>query len=169
MARSLSQTMKRILPLMLLLVSPSLAIAQAAEANDLEEFVRMYEAAWQAHDAERLGEFFSEDADMIIGILPWMIGRDAIVASWSRYFSRIDNGRLLTISIESIRSLSPNVALINVETTTGGNHSETNEVLPSRKARGTWVVTRHNNDWQISALRAHSPIGERREAPGTDK
>ncbi len=161
--------MKLILPLILLLVVPSQVLAESGEADDLKEFIQQYEATWQAHDAERLGDYFSDDSDMIVGLLPRIVGRDAIVDWWDRYFTRIDKGRLLTISIESIRFLSPNVALINVETTTGGDPSETNEKLESRKARGTWVVTRSGGDWQISALRAHSPIGELREAPGTDK
>jgi len=161
--------MKLVLPPVLLLVVLSQAFAQSDAADELRHFVKQYEETWQFHDAERLGDFFSDDSDMIVGILPRTVGREAIVDSWDRYFSGIDRGRLLTISIESIRFLSPNIALINVETTTGGNHSETNEILESRKARGTWVVTRNGRDWQISALRAHSPIGELREAPGTDK
>ena len=161
--------MKLLFPLILLLVVLSQASAQSGGADELQEFIKKYEETWQSHNAGRLGEFFSDDSDMIIGILPRLVGREAIVDSWDRYFSRIDSGRLLTISIESIRFLSPNVALINVETTTGGNHSETNEILESRRARGTWVVTRNGGEWQISALRAHSPIGELREAPGTDE
>lgn len=161
--------MKLIVPTILLLVMLSHAFAQSDSADGLQKFIKHYEETWQSHNAERLGEFFSDNSDMIVGILPRVVGREAIVDAWDRYFTHIDSGRLLTISIESIRFLGPDVALINVETTTGGNHSETNEILESRKARGTWVVTRNGGDWQISALRAHSPVGELRKAPGTDK
>jgi ketosteroid isomerase-like protein len=105
---------------------------------------------------------------MIVAIQPRIVGRDAIKAWWSNYFQHIDGGRQLAMSIESIRILGPDVALINVDTTTGGTHSQTNEVLESRKARGTWIVTRSQGHWTISALRAHSPIGVLREAPGRD-
>ena len=143
--------------------------AQAIDSGQLEDFVKKYEETWQSHDAERLADFFADDSDMIVGIQPRIVGRAAIEMGWNRYFSRIDSGRLLAISIESIRILSPDVALINVDTTTGGIHSETDKVLESRKARGTWVVTRSSGDLKISALRAHSPTGELRESPGTDK
>jgi uncharacterized protein (TIGR02246 family) len=161
--------MKRLVPLVLLLIVSVQAFAQAENADELQAFIKQYEEIWQSHDGELLGGFFARDCDMIVGIQPRIVGREAIAESWNRYFSRIDSGRLLTISIESMRFLSPGIALINVATTTGGNHSETNETLESRKARGTWVVTREGGEWRISALRAHSPIGELREAPGADK
>ena len=164
-----SQLMKQLLLLVLLLIFSGQTLAQANEADELREFIRQYQETWQSHDAERLGDFFAEDSDMIVGIQPRIVGREAIAAWWNHYFSRIDRGRLLSVSIDSIRLLSPDIALINVATTTGGTHSETNEILESRKARGTWVVTRGDGGWKISALRAHSPIGQLRQAPGTDK
>lgn len=161
--------MKYCLPFALILFAASNSLAQTAAPDSLEDFVGRYEETWRSHDAQRLADFFAEDADMIVGIQPRIVGREAIAAWWSHYFSRIDNGRLLEVSIESVRLLSPDIALLNVDTTTGGTHSETGKGLVSRKARGTWVVTCAGNDWQISALHAHSPIGELREAPGTDK
>jgi uncharacterized protein (TIGR02246 family) len=137
--------------------------------DELAEFVEQYEESWQLHDAENLGRFFADDCDMVVGIQPRMVGRMAVSQWWDGYFSRIDSGRQLTISVESIRLLQPNVALINVETTTGGNHSQTNEILESRKARGTWVVTSTDGEWKIAALRMHSPVGEQRTKPGTDR
>lgn len=160
--------MKHLLLLMMSFVVLGPINARADQANELQEFVRQYEETWQSHDGERLGQFFADDSDMIIGILPRIVGREAIAASWDRYFSRIDSDRLISISIESVRFLSPDIALINVATTTGGSRSETKEILESRKARGTWVMIRAGGTWKISALRAHSPIGELRERPGTD-
>ena len=161
--------MKHFLLLALILFAASNSLAQTGESDSLEDFVRRYEETWQSHDAERLAEFFAEDADMIIGISPISSGRAPIQAAWNSYFSRLDSGRLISITIRSTRILSPDVALLNVETTTAGTHSQTNQPLELRKARGTWVVARSGGDWKISALRAHSPVGELREAPGTDK
>lgn len=161
--------MMRLLSPVLLLILSSQTFAQADEAGKLEEFVKRYEEAWQSHDGELLAEFFAYDSDMVIGILPRIVGRQAIAAWWNQYFLHIDSGRLLTVSIESMRFLSPDIALINVATTTAGTHSETNEVLESRQARGTWVVTRGDDEWKIAALRAHSPVGVIRETPGTDE
>lgn len=161
--------MKHFLPLVLLLILSGQVFAKSNEADELQEFIKRYEESWQSHDGDVLGRFFDRDSDMIIGIQPRIVGREAIAASWNQYFLSIDSGRQLTVSIESMRFLSPDIALINVATTTGGTHSETKEILESRKARGTWVVVRANGEWRISALRAHSPVGQLRQAPGTDK
>jgi steroid delta-isomerase-like uncharacterized protein/uncharacterized protein (TIGR02246 family) len=153
------------------LLLTQLGVVPPLDANKpepIEEFVRKYEETWQSHSAERLAEHFAEDADMIVGILPRISGRAAIENWWDVYYSRIDSGRVIAISIESVRVPSPDIALLDVETTTGGTHSETREVLESRRARGTWMVTRVDDDWKISALRAYSPVGEQRQRPGTD-
>jgi uncharacterized protein (TIGR02246 family) len=160
--------MRRFLPLALLVIGAVGTIAETPESNELEEFVREYETAWQSHDGGKLAGFFAEDADMILGIEPRIVGREAIATWWDLYFSRLDRGRRLSISLESVRVLSPDVALLNVGTTTEGTHSTTREVLEPRRARGTWVVTRSSGGWSIAALRAHSPVGEPREAPGRD-
>ena len=160
--------MKSLVPIVLLLCAAGGSPAQTADPDRLEEFVREYEGTWQAHSAERLAEYFAEDCDMVAGIRPRIAGRAAIEKWWETYFSRLDTGRMLSISIESIRVLGPDVALLNVDTTTGGAHSETNEPLESRRARGTWIVTRTGGDWRISAIRMHSPVGEERLRPGTD-
>ena len=136
-------------------------------SDSLEDFVHRYEKTWQSHDAKLLVDFFAEDADMIIGIEPVITGRASIQAWWKLYFTRLDRGRTISISIDSIRILSPDVALLNVETTTGSD-SETTANLESRRARGTWVVTHRGSGWKISALRAHSPVGQLRDAPGKD-
>ena len=164
----LRQKLKYIALIVFLLNAASDLHAQAVESDRLDQFVDKCEETWRSHSAERIADFFAEDSDMIVGIQPRISGRAEIERSWNLYFSRIDSGRVLSISIESVRILSPNIALLNVDTTTSGTHSETKEVLESRRARGTWVVTRVGGDWKISALRMHSPVGEQRQGPGTD-
>lgn len=155
------------LALMVLVIITHDSLAQTVDSG-LSRFVSSYEDTWQSHDAERLGAYFTEDADMIMGSQPRIYGRTAIERWWNLYFSRIDTTRVISISVESVRLLSVDVALVNVATTTGGTHSKTQAVLEDRRARGTWVVTRAGKDWQIAALRAHSPVGEQRQGPGTD-
>lgn len=160
--------MKNLLLFAFLLTTAGDSLAQTSETDSLERFVQKYEETWQLHDASHLASFFTDDSDMIVGIQPTIFGRAAIETWWDQYFSRIDSGRMVSVSIESKRILSPTIALLNVHTTTGGTHSETNVALESRKARGTWVAIRAGEDWKIAALRMHSPVGEQRQKPGTD-
>ncbi|MFQ5891066.1 MAG: YybH family protein [Gemmatimonadota bacterium] len=137
-------------------------------ASSVRAWIDAYEKAWNAHDASAVASFFSEDADFIAGNGPWIVGREAIEEGWQRYFSGIDEARKGTFAIASLRVITPDVVLVNINSTTAG-HDPSGEELPTRLARGTWVVVRHNEDWQISAFRALPAQGDVRTAPGRDR
>lgn len=147
-------------------VGPVAAQPQETTAQ-VRSWVERYEDAWNTHKATAVGAFFSEDADMIIGNGPRIVGRESIQAWWARYFSNIDQGRRGTFDIDSIRVITPEVVLVNVDSTTAGRESNGQE-LPTRLARGTWVVSRHSSGWQITALRALPAAGDVRSGPGRD-
>jgi uncharacterized protein (TIGR02246 family) len=134
----------------------------------IRAWVQTYEKAWNTHDAAAVAAFFSEDADLIMGNAPRVVGRDAIRDGWARYFSRLDEARRGRLAIDSLRVVAPDVVLVNVDSTTSG-HRANGEELPTRLARGTWLVARRDGRWQIEALRALPAVGEARLAPGTDR
>jgi uncharacterized protein (TIGR02246 family) len=113
--------------------------------------VEKYQNVWNTHDAAALSLFFTEDADFIMGNMPLINGRDGIKNWWQNYFNKQEPERRLTITLNSLRIITPDVALVNVATTTGGQDTQS-EKLKSRKARGTWVLNRQNSNWLISAM-----------------
>lgn len=137
-------------------------------AGELHGLLKAYKEAWSTHDAESVAAFFSRDADMVVGNHPRVSGRDAIEAWWSGYFANIDEGRKGAFEAESIRMITPEVALVNVGSTTAGTGSG-GEKLPTRLARGTWVLVRTEGQWWITALRVLPAEGEVRVTPGTDR
>jgi uncharacterized protein (TIGR02246 family) len=147
--------------------APVPATAQDAAAG-VRAWIDAYEKAWNTHEASAVAAFFSEDADFIAGNGPRIVGRDAIEESWRSYFSGIDEARQGTFAIASLRVITPEVVLVNINSTTAG-HGPSAENLPTRLARGTWVVTRNNGEWQISAFRALPAEGEMRTGPGRDQ
>jgi uncharacterized protein (TIGR02246 family) len=161
--------MNRLLLVALLAIGGTPVFGQESQSAVLQPFIDRYVDVWNSHDAHRLADFFAEDSDILVGIAPIISGRPAVEDWWGGYFSRIDDGRLLDISIDSIRFLASDVAIVNLATTTGGVNSKTGETMETRRARGTWVVIRRNGEWKIDALRAHSPVGEERIHPGTDR
>ena len=135
---------------------------------DVRAQVRAYERVWNTHDASQVAAFYSEDADMMMGNGPRVSGRAAIEAWWTRYFAAISEHRAGTFQVESVRLLSPDVALAEVSTLTrAGDGSDEN--LPARRARGTWVLTARDGHWLITALRGLPAVGDARCAPGTDR
>jgi uncharacterized protein (TIGR02246 family) len=137
----------------------------APDAPDqLRARVEAYETLWNTHDPAAVAAFFTVDADMIMGNLPMVRGRQAIQGSWEKYFGAIEVEREGTFKVVSIRLLTPDVALINVTSETGGSDSEGRE-LTTRLARGTWVLVRETDDWFISAMRGQPAEGDIRGPP----
>ena len=130
--------------------------------------VEAYERAWNTHDATAVAAFYSQDADMVMGNGPRIIGRAAIQDWWDKYFRAIDDQRTGTFTIESLRVIAEGVALVNVNTRTGGREGEGDE-LPTRLARGTWIVVQRDGQWLISALRGFPAEGDVRLCPGADR
>jgi uncharacterized protein (TIGR02246 family) len=134
-------------------VPTGVASAQVVvEPPDLLQFVASYQTAFDTRDPVAVAAFFSEDADLVPGNLPALHGRGVIEAWWRTYFERQEPERRGRFDVTSARHLAPDVALINLETTTGG--SGLGGVLPVRKARATWVLRRQDGQWLIEAARA---------------
>lgn len=134
----------------------SMVVAQTGEDSaSVYEFVEAYQHTFNTHDPEALAAFFMEDADFLMFNLPEIRGRQAIENVWRNYwqskFNKQEPERKGTFIPNSIRFLAGDVALVNIETTTGGRDSLGVE-LQTRKARGTWLLHRQNGDWFISAL-----------------
>lgn len=156
---------------LVLLVSGIDAVEQSASAQSLQDvraLVRAYEGTWNTHDASRVAAFYTHDADMVMGNGPRISGREAIAEWWARYFAAISDHRVGTFEVESLRLLTPDVALANVSTLTAGRDQK-DEELPPRRARGTWILTAQDGHWLISALRGLPAQGDARVEPGTDR
>ena len=137
---------------MFVLALPALMRAQTEEDSvDLREFVKAYQIAWNTHDPTSVAAFFSENADLVMGNLPGVKGREAIESSWRAYFQRQEPNRQITIHVTSKRLLTPSVAVMNVTTTTGPASGD--ESLIVRKFRGTWLLQHDDGNWSITSMR----------------
>ena len=144
---------------------PNVLEAQTREASDaLRDRVEAYQTVWNTHDATAVAAFFTGDADMIMGNGPMIRGRESIQEAWQAYFAAIEPERRGTFDVHSLRLITREVALINVASETGGSDSQGRE-LPTRLARGTWVLVREADDWFISALRGQPAEGDVRGPP----
>jgi len=142
----------------ILIVGAFNVIAEAQTVEDsasVYEFVEAYKHTFNTRDAAALSEFFTEDADFLMFNLPEIRGRQAIENVWRSYwqskFNKQEPGRKGKFILNSVRFFSSDVALVNIESITGGRDSLGVE-LQTRKARGTWLLHRQNGNWLISAL-----------------
>jgi len=127
----------------------------AQDSTELCKRVQEYQRIFNTRDAAALSEFFTEDADVVVGNLLEAKGRQAIENLWRNYwrskFNRQEPGRRGTFTVNSLRTITDDVALINLLSVTGGQDSLGAE-LRTRKARGTWVVHRLKDEWLIASI-----------------
>lgn len=141
---------------------------QSAAVSELRARVTAYERAWNTHDPSAVAAYFTTDADMLVGNLPSVDGRGAIQDWWTGYFANISGERNGSFAISSMRLITSDVALVNVDSRTGGKDADGAE-LPTRLARGTWVMVHRDGEWLIAALRALPAQGDVRLGPGVDR
>jgi uncharacterized protein (TIGR02246 family) len=143
--------------------------ASAADRNSsFDNFLKTYTTVWNSHDGGALASLFTADADLVMGSLPMIRGRNAIGEWWNGYFSRLDADRKGQFEVQSLRELAPDVLLVNLTSKTSGV-GEHGERLEVRLARGTWVLVQNKGTWQISAMRGLPAEGEGRSLPGVDR
>ncbi len=127
----------------------------AQNSTELYKLVQEYQHTFNTRDAAALSEFFTEDADVVVGNLLEAKGRQALENLWQNYwrskFNRQEPGRRGTFTINSLRKITNDVALINLLSVTGGQDSLGAEHR-TRKARGTWVVHRLKDEWLIASI-----------------
>lgn len=128
------------------------ASVEAARAlrPQIRAFVAAYEDAWNSHDPDAVSGFYGEDADFIVRNAPLVHGREAIREWWRSYYSQPRPYRAVFI-IDEIRTIAPDVALINI-TATGAALQPEEPGRPVRYARGTWVIVREAGHWLFSAM-----------------
>ena len=131
-------------------------VAQTVEdSTTLHELVEAYQQTFNTRDAAALSKFFTEDADVVVGNLLEAKGRQAVENLWRNYwrsqFNKQEPGRRGTFTVNSLRKITTDVALINLLSVTGGRDTSGTELRP-RRARGTWVVHRLDGEWLIASV-----------------
>jgi uncharacterized protein (TIGR02246 family) len=125
--------------------SPAVSASdQAAVAAIPQRIVK----AWADHDADAFAAVFSEDGTMILPGL-YRKGRGDIRSFMASAFAGPYKGTQVTGRPLDIRLLSDNSGVLITE---GGvlAPGET-EVAPERAIRASWVVVKHNGQWQLAA------------------
>jgi len=149
-----------VLTLAAVVVIPSLGSAPTQDSPPpaLRTIVQTFQDAWDTHDAARLTELFTDDADQIMGNGPASVGRSAIRRWWEARFAGMERGRTIKLTVNSVRLISPAAGVINTVAVTGGRDSQ-GQPLPSNTDRGSMVVVNRAGQWRIAALRVYDAEG----------
>ena len=134
-------------------VLPLFAQGPATPAVDetvLREVVQKYVDAREARDPKAIEPLFTSDADQLVSDGVWRKGRDALVRGMLES-SRKTGGRR-SITVESVRLLAPDVALVDGRYTQTGLAGGTDRVMWT-----TILLKRGPEGWRITAIRNMLP------------
>src|ERR1700749_4278261 len=119
------------------------------EGRALHGMVYQLEQAWNAADSAAFAAPFTEDADFIHILGGYYTGRSAIEAGHRMIFGTIYKGSTVRYSVEKIRFLRPDVALIFVrqflQFFEDGHPREL-------EGRPTIIVQQVDGEWKIAAM-----------------
>jgi uncharacterized protein (TIGR02246 family) len=119
------------------------------EERELHKLVYQLELAWNAGDGDAFASLFAADADVIHILGGYYAGRQAIRAAISMILGTIYKGSTVHYSVEKIKFLRPDIALVFLR-----QHLQFAEdsVTDELDARPTMVAERIEDKWRIVAL-----------------
>lgn len=126
------------------------APTKANEETAVRELVQKYVDAREQPDPKATEALFTADADQLVSSGEWRKGRDAVVRGTTASSQRTGGTR--SITVESVRLLSPDVAIADGHYDLSG--------LAGGATRHMWtsiIAVRVNGQWKISAIRNMLP------------
>lgn len=124
--------------------------AQAGDDAAIRALVAKYAAAREERDPEAIGALFTDDADQLVSSGTWRRGRDELVRGMLDSSRRNPGER--TITVETVRFLTPEVAIANARYEIAGADGR-----EARRMWSTFVVQRTESGWRIAAIRNMLP------------
>lgn len=136
----------------------------AADRSAIEAIVADLEVAWNAGDGSKFGAAFAADADFVTIRAEHFRGRESISRGHAAIFRTIYAGSINRYTVESLRLLRPDVALLHVDSVL---NAPSGPLAGKHTAQLTAVLTREPGGWQIASLHnALTPPADGREQPG---
>ncbi|MEV6557518.1 SgcJ/EcaC family oxidoreductase [Nocardia sp. NPDC051756] len=116
----------------------------------VKEVFQQLQRTWTANDAQAFGALFTEDSDYVSYDGTRAIGRNQHQHNHDQLFRGVLAGSALTGDLESIRYITPDVAVLYG---TASVLMPWRSRLPKRRlSRQTLVLLRTENGWKITAI-----------------
>jgi uncharacterized protein (TIGR02246 family) len=131
-----------------------------ADRSAIDAIVSGLEAAWNAGDGGQFGAPFAADADFVTIRAEHLRGREAIANGHAAIFQTIYAGSVNRFTIESLRFLRPDVALVHVD---AALDAPVGPLAGKHKAKFSAVLTREPGGWQIASF--HNTLAPTTGAP----
>lgn len=119
----------------------------AADESAMRDAVKQMETGWNTKSGALFAKPFAEDADYVIINGSYIKGRSVIESAHQRIFDTIFKETTLSLTVQQIRFLRPDVAVVHVK---GQRSSPVKEL--NQDAMLTLFMTKENHRWTIAAF-----------------
>jgi uncharacterized protein (TIGR02246 family) len=137
-----------------------------AEERAVRDAVERFGAAWNRHDAKAMAAAFAPEGDIVNPYGEVVKGRPALEALFAKEQIRFAHGTRFVDTVESLRFLKPDVALVDGALTVSGVRGAGPDAPPTTlKGRYTDVLVKQEGRWQILARRVMLIVPEPGTAP----
>jgi uncharacterized protein (TIGR02246 family) len=156
--RNSYQHMKKLLllPVLFGLITP--LTVRAADLHEEDAIIRQRHiewcAAWNKHDPKLMAAFFIPDGDLINPFGRHARGTTEIEKLFTEEQTGAMAGTRYSGSVENIRYLGPNVAIVDVEGEVDGMKGPDGAAAPPFKHHVTWIAEKKGGKWMAHGARA---------------
>jgi uncharacterized protein (TIGR02246 family) len=119
----------------------------AADETAMREAVKQMETGWNTRSGALFAKAFAEDADYVIINGNYIKGRAVIESTHQRIFDTVFKDTTLSLTVQQIRFLRPDVAVVHVK----GRRDSPNQEL-KQGAMLTLFMTKEKQGWTIAAF-----------------
>ena len=127
--------------------------ADSAAEKAIRSAERGFVAAWNVHDAHRMAKFWDVDGDLINPAGRVAKGRAEVEKLMTEEQSTVFKTSTYTLDSETIRLLSPTVAVSDWESTVTGMTGPDGKPAPPFKHHVTAVMHEVGGEWMVVAAR----------------
>lgn len=106
-----------------------------------------------AGDMTVIREFWDDDADYVSVGGQLIRGRSGLEAFLSQMLKSSDKRPTQVATIDQVRFLTPDVAIVDGQWTITGAHDASGKELPPLKGRGVEIARKTDNGWRFAATR----------------
>jgi uncharacterized protein (TIGR02246 family) len=131
------------------------------EEQALHDFYYRFTSAWNQNDPGRMARLWAKDGDHISADGRVAKGRGAVEALFADQLNTTYRGSRISLTLDSVRFISPEVAIATGGFELSGIPAGDGRTLPSMYGLHTDIWSVQDGEWQIVASRSLVPLGAR--------
>jgi uncharacterized protein (TIGR02246 family) len=128
------------------------------EEQALHDFYYRFTSAWNQNDPGRMAKLWAKDGDHISAEGRVAKGRPAVEALFADQLNTTYRGSRLSLTLNSVRFISPEVAIATGGFELTGIPAGSGRTLPPMRGMHTDIWSVQDGEWQIVASRSLVPL-----------